>query len=64
MISFIDKINQIGLQAKEASKILAKVTSKQKNKALLAMANHIFNDQEKILEANKKDIKEAINKNL
>ena len=64
MIPFKDKINQIGLQAKQASKILANVSSKQKNKALLAMANHILNDHEKILEANKKDIKEAINKNL
>jgi len=41
MIPFRDKINQIGLQAREASKILAKVSSKQKDKALLAMANHI-----------------------
>ena len=44
MIPFKDKINQIGLQAKQASKILANVSSKQKNKALLAMANHILND--------------------
>ena len=46
MVSFNDKINQIGIQAKEASKILAKVSTKQKNEALLAMANHILKDKE------------------
>ena len=34
MISFKDKINQVGIHAKEASKILAKIPTKQKNEAL------------------------------
>ena len=42
MISFKDKINQVGIHAKEASKILAKIPTKQKNEALLAMADHIL----------------------
>jgi gamma-glutamyl phosphate reductase len=50
MTSFKNKINQVGLQAKEASKILAKVSTKQKNEAILAMAGHILKDKELILE--------------
>ena len=64
MNSFKDKINQVGLQAKEASKILAKISTIQKNEALLAMADHILNDKELILEANKIDIKQAKAKGL
>ena len=64
MISFNDKINQIGIQAKEASKILAKVSTKQKNEALLAMADHVLKDKGLILEANKKDIDQAKAKGL
>jgi len=64
MISFKDKINQVGLQAKEASKILAKISTNQKNEALLAMADHILNDKELILEANKIDIEQAKAKGL
>jgi glutamate-5-semialdehyde dehydrogenase len=64
MIPFRDKINQIGLQAREASKILAKISYKQKNEALLAMAAHILNDKESIIEANKKDIEQAETKEL
>ena len=64
MISFKDKINQVGIHAKEASKILAKIPTKQKNEALLAMADHILNDKKFILEANKKDIDQAKSKCL
>ena len=64
MISFKDKINQVGLQAKEASKILAKIPANKKNEALLAMADHILNDKKFILEANKKDIDQAKAKGL
>ena len=64
MISFKDKINQVGLQAKEASKILSKIPTNQKNEALLAMADHILNDKELILEANKIDMEQANTKGL
>ena len=59
MNSLKDKINKIGLQAKDASKILAKTSSAQKNKALLAMADHVLKDKELILDANKKDTEQA-----
>ena len=64
MISFKDKINQVGLQAKEASKILAKVSTKQKNEAILAMADHILKDKKLILKENKKDLDQAKVKGL
>ena len=64
MTSFKNKINQVGLHAKEASKILAKVSTKQKNEAILAMAGHILKDKELILEENKKDLKKAKTKGL
>ena len=64
MTSYKDKINQVGIQAKEASKSLAKVSTNQKNEALLAMAGHILNDKELILDANKIDIERAKAKGL
>jgi len=64
MTSYKDKINQVGIQAKEASKSLAKVSTNQKNVALLAMADHILNDKELILDANKIDIERAKAKGL
>ena len=64
MNSLKDKINKIGLQAKDASKILAKTSSAQKNKALLAMADYVLKDKELILEANKKDTEQAKAKGL
>jgi glutamate-5-semialdehyde dehydrogenase len=64
MISFKEKINQVGMQAKDASKILAKASSKQKNEALLSMADHILKDKGLILEANKIDIGQAKAKGL
>ena len=64
MISFKEKINQVGMQAKDASKILAKASSKQKNQALLSMADHILKDKGLILEANQIDIGQAKTKGL
>jgi glutamate-5-semialdehyde dehydrogenase len=64
MISFKEKINQVGMQAKDASKILAKASSKQKNQALLSMADHILKDKGLILEANQIDISQAKTKGL
>ena len=57
-------IEQIGVYAKEASKLLAKTPSKQKNHALHAMSKHILNDKKIILEANKVDIENIKLKNL
>ena len=52
-------IDQIGINAKEAAKILAKTSAEQKNQALQAMAKHILADKKIILEANKLDIENS-----
>ena len=57
-------INQIGLRAKEAARILAKTTSGQKNNALQAMSKFILADQQDILDANAIDIENSQSKNL
>ena len=57
-------INQIGLRAKEAARILAKTTSEQKNNALHAMSKFILADQQDILDANAIDIENSQSKNL
>ena len=57
-------INQIGINAKEAARVLAKTSAEQKNHALQAMAKHILADKKIILEANKLDIENSKSKNL
>jgi len=57
-------IDQIGINAKEAARILAKTSSEQKNQALQEMSKHILADKKIILEANKLDIENSKQKNL
>ena len=57
-------IEQIGINAKEAAKILAKTSSEQKNHALEAMSEHILADKKIILDANKIDIENNKKKKL
>ena len=57
-------IEKIGINAKEAAKILAKTSSEQKNHALEAMSKHILADKKTILDANKIDIENAESKKL
>ena len=45
MNDITSKILQIGQQAKEAAKLLAKTSTDTKNKALLSMADHIKNNK-------------------
>ena len=59
-----DSIDQIGINAKEAAKVLAKTSAEQKNHALQAMAKHILADKKIILESNKLDIENSKSKNL
>ncbi len=56
-------IEQIGLRAKEASKILASKSTKVKNDALLNIAAAIEENREAIIESNKIDIKKAVETN-
>ena len=57
-------VNQIGIQAKAASKELARISGAKKNEALLAMAKHILANEKIIITSNKKDIKNAKQKGL
>jgi glutamate-5-semialdehyde dehydrogenase len=59
-----DMINQIGINAKKAARILAKTSSEQKNHALQAMSKYVLADKKIILEANKLDIESSKSKNL
>ena len=57
-------INQIGINAKKAARILAKTSAEQKNHALQAMSKYVLADKKIILEANKLDIENSKSKNL
>jgi glutamate-5-semialdehyde dehydrogenase len=57
-------IEQIGINAKEAAKILAKTSSEQKNYALESMSEHILADKKIILDANTIDVENAKSKKL
>jgi glutamate-5-semialdehyde dehydrogenase len=59
-----DNIDQIGINAKKAARILAKISSEQKNHALQAMSKYVLADKKIILEANKLDIENSKSKNL
>ena len=59
-----DNIDQIGINAKKAARILAKTSSEQKNHALQAMSKYVLADKKNILEANKLDIENSKSKNL
>ena len=59
-----DNIDQIGINAKKAARILAKTSSEQKNHALQAMSKYVLDDKKIILESNKLDIENSKSKNL
>ena len=59
-----DNIDQIGINAKKAARILARTSAEQKNHALQAMSKYMLADKKIILEANKLDIKNSKSKNL
>ena len=59
-----DNIDQIGINAKKAARILAKTSSEQKNYALQAMSKYVLADKKIILDANKLDIENSKSKNL
>ena len=57
-------MHRLGTQAKEASRLLANATGDQKSEALLAAAEALNADRLKILAANKKDLQNAVDKQL
>ena len=60
----INNIDQVGINAKKAARILAKTSAEQKNHALKAMSKYVLDDKKIILEANKLDIENSKSKNL
>ena len=59
-----DKITKMGSDALIASRALATLTTDQKNKVLLAMADGILSDADQIISANTIDLDNAVNNNL
>ena len=59
-----DKITKMGSDALTASRALATLTTDQKNKILLAMADGILSDADQIISANTIDLDNAVNNNL
>ena len=57
-------IIDIGESAREEAKLLATASSEQKNLALLKMSEHIGSSTSRILDENKKDLKQAEEKNI
>lgn len=51
-----------GQKAKEASNILGNLSTNEKNKGLLAMADYLMKYKDFIIEANKIDLQEAVNR--
>lgn len=58
------KLHEIGLRAKEASYVLAKMGTEEKNRGLAAAAEAILSRQEAILAANSEDIRRAKEKGM
>ena len=52
-------IQQLGKQAKEASRVLAKLTTQQKNEILVQVANALLDHSDEILKANAQDLERA-----
>ena len=59
-----DKITKMGSDALTASRALSNLTTDQKNKILLAMADGILSDADQIISANAIDLDNAVNNNL
>ncbi len=57
-------LKEIGKKAKDASFLLGKMGTEEKNKGLLAAAEEILKGQEEILEANARDVKKAKEKGM
>jgi glutamate-5-semialdehyde dehydrogenase len=54
-----EEVRQLGRQAREASRALARATAEVKNLALAAMATELRSRKERILEANRADVSRA-----
>ncbi|MDH5479446.1 MAG: glutamate-5-semialdehyde dehydrogenase [Nitrosomonas sp.] len=57
-------MQSVGLEARAASRLVAKANTATKNQALIAMANALKRDEQKLLAANAKDLENAQEKGL
>src|SRR3989338_10765317 len=55
-MSLKDQAIELGKRAKEAARRLARLSSEEKNRALLRMADHLKSQERLILQENKKDL--------
>ena len=62
--SIQEQVHQLGRQAKAAAHGLVKLSTEDKNRILLAMADELLANEAEILEANAKDIANAEEKGL
>lgn len=63
-MSIADTMEKIGIKARDAAFILKNVSTNSKNNALLRMADELEKQQQKIVEANKKDLDNAVKNKL
>ena len=64
LMSLTTQLHVLGQAAREAARFLAGLSTEEKNRVLLAMADQILASQEEILAANEEDLKAGREKNL
>ena len=57
-------LNELGKRAKAASRMMARLSQNDKNKALLAVADALLTNKEEILAANETDMQHAVENNM
>ena len=57
-------LNELGKRAKAASRMMARLSQNDKNKALLAVADALLANKEEILAANETDMQHAVENNM
>jgi len=63
-MSLESQVRQVAEEARKAGRLMSRADSKQKDQALVAMASLLKQNQDKILEANARDVKEAEQRGL
>ena len=60
----MENLEKIGKEVKQTTRILNSMSTKKKNEALIKVAQNIVNSEKAILEANQKDIENAVKNNM
>ena len=58
-MSLLEEMTQLGARAKESSRALARLTTEEKNRCLMAMAEALEKNRDAIRRENEKDMKAA-----